>query len=354
MNTDIFEGMILRIRLGCWMAAISIIVPVYNVEFYLGKCLKSILDQTFQDFEVILVDDGSTDGSGKICDEYTGKYENIRVIHKMNEGVSSARNRGLEESTSDIVTFIDSDDWIDKYYLEVLYKLMTGQRADLVLSRGIDVLDMYCSEERRLDWKEVVSNAELISKSEAYRRILLCEHNISVVTWGKLYRKKIFEKVRYPIGELCEDSGVIDKIIEGCDRIICTQYAGYYHLRRKGSLMHGEMTPEYMSGIKNAKHLWEFVRENYSDIEDSAKIFYLNNCIQLINYMIIDGKGRYRTECEWLRREVMKEKLFLLFNRYTGIEEKGAVICLLFGISWYRKIWRVYLKVTGKALGTVM
>ena len=335
------------------MAEIGIIIPVYNVKVYLQKCIKSILGQTFQDFEIILVDDGSTDGSEKICDEYAESYKNIKVIHKKNEGVWSARNKGLEENRCAMIAHIDPDDWIDKYYLETLYRLMKEKKADLVISCGINVLEgqKICkgSQEREKSFLK----AEEISKSEAYRRMFVCENNASVVCWAKLYRKELFDEIRYPLVKMSGDSGTIDRIIEKCNKIVYTPYAGYYYLRRKGSLVHGRMSDERWIAVENARNLWDFIKRHYPDIEDAAKVFYLNNCIQIMNLMVLDPGKRYKKECRMIRNEVLREGTFFVFNRYTKLEEKSAVICLLFGIPGYRLAWRLYLWLTKKGLGTM-
>lgn len=330
---------------------ISVIIPVYNVEKYIRKCLKSVLNQTFQDFEIIIIDDGSTDKSGIICDDFARHYGNIKVVHKRNGGVSSSRNKGLEESTGDMIVFVDSDDWIDKFYLEILYQMMLETQADLVISSAINVLEGKRVAARISGDKDALK-AEIISKCEAYKRIFLCEHNVSVVAWAKMYRRRIFSKIKYPDGELCEDSKVISNIIEECDRIVCTNYVGYFHLRRKGSLMHRGMLSDYKVGVRNAQHLWMYIKEHYPYIEDAAKIFYYNNCIQLINYIVADSEKKYIQDGQVLRQEIIADWCFLVFSRYTKLIEKGAVISLMIGLSFYGKIWRIYLHITGKHAGT--
>lgn len=335
------------------MAAIGIIVPVYNVKDYLRKCIESILEQTFQDFEIILVDDGSTDGSGKICDEYAENHTNIKVIHKKNEGVWSARNRGIDENRCAVIAHIDPDDWIDKYYLEILYQSMIHEQADLVISGGINVIEGQPIRRRNPQRKNYLAEAEVISKAEAYRRIFVCEHNVSVVCWGKLYRREVFEGIRYPLVRKSGDSGAIHKIIEKSSRIVYTPYTGYYYLRRKGSLIHSGMSRESWTALENARNLWDFTKKYYPGIENAAKVFYYNNCIQMINLMVLDAAKGHEKECRMLRKEVLREGIFFIFNKYTRLEEKGAVICLLFGIPWYRLAWRVYLRLTKKGLGTM-
>lgn len=333
------------------MAKIDVIIPVYNVEKYLERCMESVLHQTFRDFNVLLVDDGSTDRSGELCDKYAEKYSFIRVIHKENGGASDARNRGLEESGSEYIAFIDSDDFVDPRYLETLYGIAKEYDADLAICDMRDVLDGQGPETAAKE-KDAPLQAESISKAEAYRRMFIVD-GMSVVSCAKLFRRKLFRNVRYPVGEISEDSYVIPRLIENCGRIACTRYAGYFYVRRRGSLWHQGMTPGHWAAVRNAKSHWDFIRANYPQIEDAAKVFYLNNCIQLINFMVVGSGGAYETECRELRREVLKQGGFFLFSRYTKLIEKGAVLCLLPGIPFYRLAWRAYLRLTGKDTGTM-
>lgn len=215
---------------------ISIIIPVYNVERYLKKCMDSILVQSFQDFEVILVNDGSVDESGSLCEEYARKYANIRAIHKENEGVAAARNTGIEASRGEYITFIDPDDYVEKHYLEVLYRIITKQTADLAICDGEIVPEGRGETAKAKDsaWEEGISGAEVISRSEAYRRMLLGEH-MCIAVWAKLYRKSLFREVRYPKGEICEDTHILDRIIESCGKIVCTPYKGHFVRFRRES-----------------------------------------------------------------------------------------------------------------------
>lgn len=284
------------------MTAISVIVPVYNVEGYLERCVNSILHQTFQDFEVVLVDDGSTDSSGEMCDEYAKKCNKIRVFHKENGGPSDARNRGLEEAVGEYFVFVDSDDYIDKRYLEVLYRIAKAHGADLVICDAVNVWKGKHSYTEQEDWREAICSTEAIPKVEAYRRVFLCEH-MAVTVWAKLYHKNLFREIRYPKGEIHEDVGIIEQIIESSDKIMCTRYQGYFYVRRRGSIVHGKMGPQHMIKIENAKHLWEFTKERYPQIEDTARIFYLNSMIQLINLMVMERSGSYDRECRRLRKK---------------------------------------------------
>lgn len=339
-------------RMDTSMIQIGVIVPVYNVECYLQKCIDSILSQTFRDFELILVDDGSTDNSGKICDEYAERNEKIRVVHTAHQGVSAARNKGLKENRGEYIAFVDSDDWLDRQYLEILYSVIRKFEADLVISCGINVL-----EGRRIHgsckcWNQVISESEIISKGEAYRRMFVCENNVSLVSWAKLYHRDLVQTLCYPVGEIYEDSGTIDQIIEKCEKIVVTSYAGYYYLRRKGSIIHGRMSAKHMAGVRNAKHLWDFIRTQYPDIEEAAKIHYFRNCFDLLNLAIVDPE--YKWLCRKLRKEIVGEKRFFLSCKYVNLIEKMGVVCLIGGLSSYKLSWRFYLWASGKRSGTMI
>lgn len=331
------------------MAKIGVIVPVYNVEAYLRKCVDSILAQTFPDFELILVDDGSSDTSGAICDEYAERDRRVRAVHTENRGVAAARNRGLEENRSEYITFVDPDDWAAREYLETLYRLAEAHQADLLAGCIRNI-----SEGERIQadgsWKWAA--AEPVSRAEIYRRMFLCEGNTSVSPCAKLYHRSVLGSVRYPAGEIHEDSAVIDRIVENSKNIVYTSYAGYYYFRQRGSILHGRMSPEHTARVRNAKRLWEFAGTRYPQIEDAARIFYLRNCLELLTLMSTDPA--YRPEAKKLRSEVLSESRFFVTCRYCTVKDRLAAAALLLGLSWYKLAWRIYLRASGKLSGTVV
>ena len=178
---------------------ISVIVPIYKVEKYLHRCIDSVLAQTFTDFELILVDDGSPDNCGKICDEYAEKDNRIHVIHKENGGLSDARNAGIDwafaNSDSEWITFIDSDDWIHPKYLETLYNAVKETGCEI----SICGYEETTGDSPKVD--DINLQAVIVSTEDFF-----CEHNVNaVVAWGKLYKKELFREIRYPVGKLHED-----------------------------------------------------------------------------------------------------------------------------------------------------
>ena len=179
---------------------VSVIIPVYNVEKYLPRCIKSVLDQTYQDLEIILVDDGTKDNSGIMCDEYATKDNRIRVIHKENGGLSSARNSGIEIATGDAVFFLDSDDYLSTECIEKMVYLMEENDA------GISIIQMkYIPENQNDECAEkeienvVVMNSEQAIEESLYQKLYTC------CAPAKLYKRKVIGEVRFPLGRISED-----------------------------------------------------------------------------------------------------------------------------------------------------
>lgn len=220
---------------------ISIIIPVYNVEKYLNRCVDSVLAQTFSDFEIILVDDGSLDNGGKICDEYAEKYNQIHVIHKQNSGLSDARNTGIEwtfeNSDSEWITFIDSDDWIHPKYLEVLYYAVkeTGLSVSIC---GFERTDGYNPKVDITNLKTQICNTERFYCNKNANAIIAC---------GKLYKKECFKEIRFPSGKLHEDQFVTYKILFQYSEIAVIDEPLYAYFTNQDGIMHRKWSPKRLS-----------------------------------------------------------------------------------------------------------
>lgn len=211
---------------------ITIVVPVYKVEKYLNRCIDSIINQTYTDFEVLLVDDGSPDNCCKICDEYTEKDSRIFVIHQENGGLSSARNTGInwfyEQSRSDYITFVDSDDWLHSDYLKIL---MTGIAENNV---KISVCDFKRVTEEPQYENYGEFNFEL-NTPESFLLNHFWQYNYAC---GKLYHKSVFEDIRYPIGKNFEDTFTTYKALHKCEKIAYTEAQLYYYFQNEQGISH--------------------------------------------------------------------------------------------------------------------
>lgn len=213
---------------------ISIVVPVYNVEKYLDNCIESILNQTFKDFELILVDDGSTDKSGEICDKYNVKDDRIKVIHKSNGGVSSARNAGLDIACGKYIGFVDSDDIIHPRMYEILYDLIQVYKSDISCCNFKNIYSEVNEEYEDINITEVIEMNNIQAVSNLYGK------NINVrlvVAWNKLYIRELFDDIRYELGKIHEDEFIAHKLLYKCKKIVYTNDELYYYLQREGSIM---------------------------------------------------------------------------------------------------------------------
>jgi len=240
------------------MPKISVIVPVYNVEQYIHRCVDSILAQTFTDFELIMVDDGSPDNCPAICDEYAEKDDRIHVIHQKNGGLSAARNAGIDKANGDYLTFVDSDDVIHPQFLELMIN-------DLLISMNDIAICQLFSFEKSIIFERIDNClVNYLSAIEACKRIYIRSENnfLFVTAWGKLYKTELFQNIRFPIDRLHEDQFVTYKLLFAANQVslINEQLYGY----RNNS-----------TSIMNSK----FSIKRYDDLDalHEAKTFFLDN-----------------------------------------------------------------------------
>ena len=211
---------------------ISVIVPVYNVERYIRQCVESILEQTYADLEIILVDDGSTDGSGSICDEYKLKDNRVVVIHKCNGGLSEARNAGLDIARGEYIGFVDSDDYIEPDMYEVLYKNCERYAADLAAARFVKFNTQ--GEVR----KNFTENIEVFSREEMLRLFIVGDrrYEITMSVWDRLYKRELISDLRFPVGKCYEDIVFSTKVIEKSKINVYIDRALYHYRLREDSI----------------------------------------------------------------------------------------------------------------------
>ncbi len=223
--------------------AISIVVPVYKVERYLDKCVQSICAQTFSDFELILVDDGSPDDCPAMCDAWAEKDVRIRVIHQTNGGLSAARNAGIEVAMGTYLSFVDSDDYIEPDMLERLLSAIEKNCAQMAVCnfRSEDDQGNRTENPPVFDVRDSV-----IGIKEYWKGYFSPATVYYVVAWNKLYKKELFDRVRYPVGKRNEDEFVLYSLLSGCERIVCLNYTGYHYVQREGSIMQTGNPQDYL------------------------------------------------------------------------------------------------------------
>ena len=245
---------------------LSIIVPVYKVENYLPKCIDSILAQTFTDFELILVEDGSPDDCPALCDATAEKDARVRVIHQKNGGLSAARNAGLDAARGAWIGFVDSDDYIAPEMYEVLYQAVQSTGADLALCdyAEVDEAGTPCPQMHVSLSEGELTGQELLKRASG----LMVQ-----LAWNKLYRRAIFTQLRYPEGKLNEDLFLIPEVCLQIQKAVVVPKALYYYVQRGGSIMSGNKTLRHFDAAEAAQRYWDCLVENaaYDALANAAK-----------------------------------------------------------------------------------
>ena len=280
----------------CEKPLLSIIVPVYDVERYLPKCIDSILAQTFTDFELILVEDGSPDNCPALCDAAAAKDARIRVIHQKNGGLSAARNAGLDAARGAWIGFVDSDDYIAPEMYEVLYQAVQSTGADLALcdyaevdEAGVPCQSMHVSlSEGELTGQELLKRASGLMVQLA---------------WNKLYRRAIFTQLRYPEGKLNEDLFLIPEVCLQIQKAVVVPKALYYYVQRGGSIMNESKTLRHYDAAEAAQRYWECLVENaaYDALANAAQ--YVMGCVSRIYRQLSPALRKAPRSREMLRMQ---------------------------------------------------
>lgn len=284
---------------------ITIIIPIYQVEKYLKKCLDSVIYQTYRNLEIILVDDGSTDKSPQICDEYKNKDSRIKVIHKKNGGLSQARNVGMRIATGKYIGFVDSDDYIGKDMYQVLYNNMIKTNSDISICNLIQV-----KENDNINYNEIEKKQYILeeyTKEEALH--LLIENKIKSYAWNKLYKREVLNSIEFPIGKKMEDLAVMYKIFEKAKKIVYTDKVEYYYLQRKNSILGNVDT-------KLTEDLLYFVKERYNYLIDKYPDLTLVLNIDRTKYVWIYHKNICLTNNKqaYYSKELLEEYSFFKKN----------------------------------------
>lgn len=295
---------------------ISIIVPVYKVEKQLEICIKSILSQTFSNFELILVDDGSPDNCGNICDEYQKKDNRIKVIHKENGGLSDARNVGLDIASGKYIAFVDSDDIIHPRMYEILFECINKSNSDIVqckfkkfksLDEVKDDLDDYNGSFEKYDNKTAIMD-------------MIDNNNINVNSWNKLYKSELFETLRFPKGKIHEDEFLTYKLLYNSRKIAYVDEELYYYYQNDNGIMNGSSILKRLDRIEALEERSRFFVENEErnlyDKSNSALFFALNKL-----YFIFKRNDQLKNDkenIEILRNKIKEMSILLENNKYLS------------------------------------
>lgn len=309
------------------MILVSIVVPIYNVEQYLKHCVRTILQQSYDNIEIILVDDGSTDNCGKICDEFAGQDNRIKVIHKQNGGLSDARNVGIDIATGDYITFIDSDDYIMPDMIGILINIIVNSNADIAQCEFIRSKSDCIGESKQSTFQSNKFTVYSENKMSAY----INDKIIATAAWGKIYKKSLFNEIRFPVGRLHEDVFTTYKLIHEADSVTVTNYVGYVYRINENSITTSKFTPKKLDSIYGEIECANFIEMNYPDLRKQAYSGIVWACNQCLLQM---AKTNYKgdTEDEFL------QKLYRQYGKYYiggKVSFLGKVVAVLAMINVY-------------------
>lgn len=314
---------------------ISVIIPVYNVEKYLEKCVNSVLEQSYKELEIWLINDGSTDKSGVLCDLLGEKDSRIRVIHKENGGLSEARNVALDKMTGKYVTFVDSDDYITKDYIEFLYNLINEKNACISLC-GFKKIYSYDQE---LDMLE--KRVEVLEKKEAIKEYLY-QRKFTASAYCKLYKADLFSEIRYPLGFYYEDMAIICNLLDLAKRIVICNEQKYYYVQRNNSIMREQFNLKKMHRVEIAENIKNFICNNYPELIKAANARCFLATIQ--TFREIPFEQNYSREIDYLWSMIVTYRRGVIQDKNAKIVLKIIAICTLFGKRGMKILGKMYTK----------
>lgn len=317
---------------------ISIIIPVYNVEEYLDKCLESVINQTYNNIEIILVDDGSTDNSGKICDKYEEKDSRVKVIHKENGGQSEARNIALDEVRGKYVAFVDSDDYIKKDYIEYLYNLILKYECKM------SICAYYIETEKGNKYDLGKTYSEKLMNTQETLSRMLCDEGFTVSPCAKMYDISLFKDIRYPVGKIYEDNETTYKLIKKCENVAYGNESKYSYIKRKNSTMNSKFNERKLDLIEITDKMAQELIKEYPNMKDSIERRVIYARFSILRQAVSD-KNANKNLIKKLRKEILTKWKQILTNRKTSKRDKIAFFTLLFGINFFKFSWELYCKI---------
>lgn len=314
---------------------VSVIVPIYKVEEYLRECVDSIINQTYKNLEIILVDDGSPDKCGEICEEYAKNDSRITVYHKENGGLSDARNYGMSRSHGEYITFVDSDDVIKANFVEELMAATEKYGADVAVSPLYEsvydsVLDGFSSGEKIY--------TGCTDADDATKRMFYQEKMFETSACGKIYRRDIIEGIEYPKGLYYEDMATVYRILLRCKKVAFTSEKLYCYRLREGSIMHQYYSPKMLSCIPVSRQLYSDICGKYPELRLAAasRAFSVNRS----TYFLLPNDKKEERMKVW--EEMKKYRREVLFDPHARKRERIAALITYLGPGFFHMFSKLY------------
>ena len=318
---------------------ISVIIPVYNVQEYLIKCIESVINQTYENLEIILVDDGSTDKSTEICDKVKKNDSRIRVIHKENGGLSDARNVGIDNANGEYISFIDSDDYVDDNYIELLYNAIKQYDADMSIA-----------SHRVIYEKNIIDRStgkEFCAEPIEILKMLLYDNGIDTSAWGKLYKKSLFNEIRFPKGRFFEDSATTYMLIDKSKKIGVCSKPIYNYVIRNNSISNETFSEKKIDLIVSTEEMTNYIKNKYPELEKACNrrlmYAYLSTLTQLAKSKVKNKKIQKK-----LMKYINKNRNNVLKDKSIPKRDRVGLLSTILGFHCFKYVWKIYSIFTGR------
>ncbi|MCK9181504.1 MAG: glycosyltransferase [Fibrobacteraceae bacterium] len=315
---------------------ISIIVPIYNGGSFLKECIESLLKQSYSHIEIILVDDGSTDISGKICDDFASEDCRIKTIHQSNQGLSAARNTGIAAASGNYITFIDCDDFVSESFLDFLWGNLIRTNAD------ISTCGFYKFQNTsNIESKTALQKAKTILYSGKEAAIIALYQNgiVDYSAWNKLYKKELFATIRFPKDKLFEDLGTMVYAMARAEKIVCSEAKLYYYRQHSKSILRTPYSEKNLVLLDLAESILNFAIKESSSFQKAAE-----SMLTSASFSIILKSPRtsplYRGYLTRAWENIRKYRIQCLFNTKTRLRTKTALLLSFFGESLLKQVWK--------------
>ena len=309
---------------------VSVIIPVYIVEKYLDECVQSVINQTYRDLEIILVDDGSPDNCPSMCDEYAAQDSRIVVVHKQNGGLSSARNAGIDVARGEYLLFVDSDDYISPVMVEELLNAITASHAEIAASRISSDAKLICTERGQ--------STEVLQPKQVMQYILT-EKVVTTSASGKLYRRDTFGDTRYPEGKIYEDLGTTYKLINKCQRIVFVDGCFYYYRSNPESITQASFSLKHLDYYEIAAELKKFIAANYPEFTHLADYHRVRISISFMRKISRSGFDDQQT-IRFLTKQIRGGIFRYFFSGYSIFSKLYGIAIAVspqIALSFFRK-----------------
>ena len=303
---------------------ISIIIPIYKVEKYLPECLNSIINQTYRNLEIILMDDASPDSCGEICDRYAAQDQRIRVIHmEENGGQAAARNTGMDLASGDYLFFVDSDDWLAEDTLEKLYDGMKKYQADCSVGACVDVLEGKNGEKNICHAKQ--KGVKCRTAEEAMEHVLLS----GSAAWNRLCKREMLEGLRFPLGRVNDDESFILRVYERMEKIVFLDCETYFYRKRANSITTSAFSVKMVDCVYNSRENLEFVTKKAPELISAAEYKYCKTLLWCYVNLFKLRDQQAKTIRRQLHKEIREHRKMALSNPYLGLPLKMLTLCCL-------------------------